>query len=199
MAVVDKNIKDIVLAWLRISPEKMIVATICGILSYMGWYTKDEFKFLMHVAVENYAREYEADYDPPTSLSSDNINVIKGTMKEFLSNHPYVGAITLYEFVPKGNDILYQGRIAVISVNTLNKELLTRYNSKWLPMNVNRFLIEKILRGEIYTRPASLDGDITDSQSPDIINYNLVKQDGFEMSLCIPIIGSAGHVKGYIS
>lgn len=199
MAVVDKNIKDIVLAWLRVSPEKMMVATICGILSYMGWYTKDEFKFLIHVAVENYARTYETNFDLPTSLSGENVISINNTIKNFLTYHTYVGAATLYEFVPKGSDILYQGRIAVVSANTSGKDLLTRYNSKWLPMNVNRFLIEKILRGEPYTRPTNLEGDITDSDSPDTTNYYLVKQDGFEMVICVPVLGSSGQVKGYIS
>ena len=199
MADVSDDIKDVAIEWLRVSPQKMIVATICGILIYFGWYVRDEVKFFVHAAVMNYARNYETNFDVPTSISTTTIEKINAIFKKDMSTRPYIGAMTLYEFVPKGSDILYQGRIAVTSISTSGKDLLERYNSRWLPMNVNRFLIEKVLRGETYTRPTKLDGDITENLAPDTTNYFLVKQDGYEMNICIPIIGNSGQVRGYIS
>lgn len=199
MTDVSDDIKDVAIEWLRISPQKMIIATLCGILIYFGWYVRDEVKFFVHAAVMNYARNYENDFDVPTSIPARTIEKINTSLKKDMSTRPLIGAITLYEFVPKGSDILYQGRIAVTSVSTTGKDLLERYNAKWIPMNVNRFLIEKILRGETYTRPAKIDGDISENLSPDTTNYYLVKQDGYEMNICIPVIGNLGQVRGYIS
>lgn len=199
MADVDQNIKDVILAWLRVSPKKMLIVTLCGIFSYLGWYVRDEVKLFVHLLVERYADNSYNQQLPRSTITSTSKVEINNILRNFISKHDYIGATVLYEFVPKGSEILYQGRVAVASISHSGIDIVQRYNSEWLPMNVNRLLIEKILRGNNFIQPEKLEDDIDNVVNPDTLNYHLVKQDGYEMVISVPVIDATNQVRGYVT
>lgn len=196
MALLDK---DVILAWLKISPRKMVVATLCGVIAFLGWTIKDEVHRLVHIFVDRFQQVSESgSYGLPTTLKKPVVTNIEADVKQFMSSHENIGAVVFYEFVPKGSDILYQGRVAVTCVSQSGKNLIDRYNISWLPMNVERLLLEKILRGDSHIRPAIITNELANDTEPSKFNYRLISQDGYKAIVSVPIIDSSQQVRGYI-
>lgn len=193
--------KDIILAWFRLSPKKMFIVGICIFIGYLMIILKDDIKEFTHSLVVNYETKSTYGIDGlPTTISKTDQENIKSSFKEYLSLYnDFLGALVMYEYVPKGNSILYQGRVAVVGASTNQKDIIDRYGISWLPMNAGPHMNEKILRGETFTLPSSYKGSILDQSNENIkLNVRLVNLDGFKMLVCIPIIDSADQIRGYI-
>ena len=193
--------KDIILAWFRLSPKKMFIVVLCFFIGYLMFILKDDIKELAHIAVVNYEAKSSYGVDGlPTTISKSDQESIKLSFKDYIKSYnDFLGALVMYEYVPKGNSILYQGRVAVVGASYNQKDVIDRYGISWLPMNAGPRMNEKILRGEIFRLPNDINGSIIDPSNENIkLNVRLVNLDGYRMVICIPIIDSADQVRGYI-
>jgi hypothetical protein len=193
--------KDLILAWFRLSPKKMFIVCACILVGYLMIILKDDIKEFVHSMVVNYETKstYGADGLPTTISKTDQEN-IKSTFKDYLTSYSdFLGALVMYEYVPKGNSILYQGRVAVVGASANQKDVIDRYGISWLPMNAGPHMNEKILRGETFTLPSTFKNSLLDPANENIkLNVRLVNLDGFKMLVCIPIIDGSDQVRGYI-
>jgi len=193
--------KDLILAWFRLSPKKMIIVLLCFIIGYLMFILKDDIQEFTHALVVNYENRSVYGIDGlPTTISKSDQESIKKSFTEYIKAYNnFLGALVMYEYVPKGNSILYQGRVAVVGASNLQKDIIEKYGISWLPMNAGAKLNEKILRGDTYTLPSSLSGSLLDPSNENIkLNVRLADLDGYKMIVCIPIIDSADQVRGYV-
>lgn len=194
---------EVVSIWSKLSPKKMIITVVCAMVVFLGWYVRDEIKSLAQIYVKGaetrlISNDKPDDYSLPTKVSKDDQVKIQNVMKEFMRKHNEVGALLMYEFVPRGSQILYQGRVIVTHVSQSGKDLVSRYNSAWLPMNSDKKQVEKLLRGQVFCRPPDK-GNISDDDALTKNNFRLMEQDGFTFMVSIPIVDSTLQVRGYLT
>lgn len=190
---------EVVSTWMKLSPIKIIIVTICVTIMGLGYYCRDELKSVVQVYVQDvYERKTITDFSFPTRVSKPHQEEIQSVMKSYMRQHIAVGALFAYEFIPQGNEVLYQGRVIITHVTQSGKDLVTRYNAAWLPMNSDKELVEKLLRGNVFYRPNG-DGD-TISTDNNITKFNLrlMEQDGYICMISVPIIDTTLQVRGYL-
>lgn len=199
MALLDPEVAK---SWMTMTPRKMIVTTICAMIIFLGWYVKDEFKHYVQLQVQQYERSVSS-FDPakgmPTSLTPQAQEKVQGQMRKFLRTHDEVNALFMYEFVPRGQEILYQGRIIAAHMSQNGKDLVKRYNVGWLPMNSDREQVEKLLRGQPYYRPSTVADTLSADEQGTKYNMRLVEQDGTRFMLSVPISDATMQVRGYVT
>lgn len=191
---------EVVSTWMKLTPAHMIIATICIVMMYLGFYIRDEVKSLAQLYVQTVeSRRVITDFSFPTRVDKVSQLQIQSTMKDYLRAHDDIGAVFAYEFVPRGNEMLYQGRVMITQVTQSGKDLGTRYNANWLPMNSDKEQVEKLLKGDVYYRPNGPDKPITQDDKQTKFNLRLMEQDGFVCLISVPIIDGSSQVRGYIT
>lgn len=194
----------VVSTWMKLTPRKMIITVVCVVIVYLGWYIRDEVKqlaqlYVRGVETQMVLNDKPIDFSLPTKVSEEDQVRIQNVMKNFMREHNEVGALFMYEFVPRGNEILYQGRVIVTHVSQTGKDLVSRYNSGWLPMNSDKHEVEKLLRGQSFYRPADTTTNLSDDNHLTKYNFRLIEQDGFVFMVSVPIVDATLQVRGYLS
>lgn len=191
---------EVVSTWMKLTPVKMLITVLCATIISLGWYVRDEVKSLAQLYVHSVeSRVVRDDFSLPTRVSSENQSKIQSVFKSFMRQHNDVGAMFVYEFVPRGTEILYQGRVIVTHVSQSGKDLVQRYNSAWLPMNSDKDEVEKLLRGQVFYRPPVSSGSLTDDNQLTKYNLRLMEQDGYKFMISVPVIDATLQVRGYIT
>lgn len=191
--------------WGKLTMSKMVITVILGCLAYTTWYCRDTIKHAADVYVSKLentqvkTNEYDASIGLPTTLSRTDILSIEQMLRAYVSSDPRIYGMMMYEFVPKGNEMLYQGRILVASVAQNGRDLGERYNAKWLPIGSDRKQMEKILRGDLFWRPPSPTESLGDGNAQSVINMRLLQKDGIKFMVSAPIMDASYQVRGYIT
>ena len=199
------NIPEVLKAWSKFTVGKMVITVILACLTYTTYYCRDEIKHAANLYVQKLEGTHvQKSYDPlkgiPSSVSSQNQLVIEGMMREYLSVNPDAIGMMMYEFVPRGEEMLYQGRVLVASVSQSGRNLAERYNAAWLPMGTDAEQVEKVLRGNIFYRPPSDDEEIDDNVKVKTkYNLHLLAKDGIKFMISVPIADASTQVRGYIT
>lgn len=195
MSIFDK---DVLKGWFGMHWAKMLLTTACLVFGYLSYYMKDEIKDYVFPPHEASQTGKPKDFSLPTSVSAEDQSVIKVDLKQMLRQHDIIGALFVHEFAPEGNQLLYQGRALVTQVNHSGKDLAERYNKRWIPMPSDVEQMGHILKGQKFWRDLN-DVDIsTNGERFTIENMRLVKQDGYEYTVSVPIVNNELQVRGYI-
>ena len=121
MAFYDNiNISETLKAWRGFSIGKILISAITFCVCVTVYNCQEEFKQVMDIYIKKLdTNVVTATYDPasgvPTSVRAQDKEAIRNNLRIFLSNNPDAIGIIVYEFVPKGNEMLYQGRSIVAS------------------------------------------------------------------------------------
>lgn len=196
---------EILSTWLKLTPAKMVLTAICLVIGYLGYYVRDEVKTLVNVYVQDVQRSNvpisgtPTNFSLPTMVKTQDQVVIQSLIKDYMRKKENVGAVFMYEFVPRGNEILYQGRVVVTHVSKSGIDLAKRYNQAWMPMNSDKRQVEKLIKGEVFIR--DIETTPTDNKGKPFTKQNirLVKQDGYSYVISVPIVDSSFQVRGYLS
>lgn len=196
MSIFDK---DVLKGWFGMHWAKMLLTTACLVFGYLSYYMKDEIKDYVFPPQEVSQTGKPKDFSLPTSVSAEDQSVIKVDMKQMLRKSDLVGALFLFEFAPEGNQLLYQGRALVTQANNADKDLATRYNQNWIPMPSDVEQMGHILKGEKFWRNINDVSAEAGDKKFTIENLRLVKQDGYQYVVSVPVISGDLTVRGYLS
>lgn len=199
------NIPDVLKAWGRFSIGKMVITVLLFCIGYTTYYCRDEIKHAANLYVQRVEQTQvqSRNYDPlkgiPTSVTVENQQIIKSMMRQYLSDHPDVVGMMMYEFVPRGEEILYQGRVLVASVSQNGRNLAERYNATWLPIGSDGKQVGSLLRGMPFVRPPTIKDALVDPNAKTKTNLRLMEWDGIKFMVSIPIADSTYQVRGYLT
>ena len=199
------NIPDVLKAWGRFTIGKMVITVLLFCIGYTTYYCRDEIKHAANLYVQRLEQTQvqSRNYDPlkgiPTSVSAENQQLIKGMMRQYLSDHPDVIGMLMYEFVPRGEEILYQGRVLVASVSQNGTNLAERYDATWLPIGSDGKQVGSLLRGMPFVRPPTNKDSLGDPTAKTKTNLRLLEWDGIKFMVSIPIADSTYQVRGYLT
>ena len=199
------NIPDVLKAWGRFTIGKMVITVLLFCIGYTTYYCRDEIKHAANLYVQRLEQTQvqSRNYDPlkgiPTSVSAENQQLIEGMMRQYLSDNPDVTGMLMYEFVPRGEEILYQGRVLVASVSQNGTNLAERYNATWLPIGSDGKQVGSLLRRMPFVRPPTNKDSLGDPTAKTKTNLRLLEWDGIKFMVSIPIADSTYQVRGYLT
>ena len=195
----DINVENLLKIWKGFTVAKMLVSTLSFSILFLSWYCRVE---IQHVIKNIGTPSVEViDYSKglPTSVSKTDRVEISKSMKGFLEKNNDVIGIMMYEFVPPGPELLYQGRVIVAAESSNGVDIVDRYDSEWLPMQSDQKQIAKLMRGDIFFRPPSENEELIDPSDKTKTNMRLMERDGVKFMISVPISDSVYQVRGYVT
>lgn len=191
--------------WGKLTMGKMAITVLLGCLAYTTWYCRDTIKHAADVYVTKLegTQVQTTKYDPevglPSTIEKTDIMIMEQMMRAYVSSDQSIYGMIVYEFVPKGSEMLYQGRVLIASVAQNGRDLGERYNAKWLPIGSDRKQMERILRGDVFWRPPTHLENLADENAKSMVNMRLLQRDGAKFMLSVPIVDANYQVRGYIT